>query len=210
MEVGIGRRVLLVGVGLAALLPSVVHARDTEDPSTPIRALNTALLAASRAEGRGALPKRIAIIAPAVDQAFDLLTVLRNSVGPRWDGIPSDDRNRLMVSFRRYTICSFAANFDQGAAERFQIDDKPRVLSPTQVVVRSLLVPPSGARIELSYVMRQGSDGWKAVDVLAEGAVSRVAVQRSDFRGLLASGGVAALIGSLERKIADLTDGALA
>jgi phospholipid transport system substrate-binding protein len=210
MKVGIGRRFLMVGVGLATLAPSGGHARDTEDPSTPIRALNTALLEASRAEGRGALPRRFATIAPAVDQAFDLLTVLRNSVGPRWDGMPGDDRNRLMASFRRYTICSFAANFDHLSTERFQVDDKPRVLSPTQVVVRSLLVPPSGAPIELSYVMRQGSDGWKAVDVLAEGAVSRVAVQRSDFRGLLANGGVTALIASLERKIADLTDGALA
>ncbi|MEA2772505.1 MAG: phospholipid transport system substrate-binding protein, partial [Acetobacteraceae bacterium] len=76
-----------------------------------------------------------------------------------------------------------------------------------QVVVRNSLVPASGSPVELNYVMQQTQAGWKAVDVLADGAISRVAVQRSDFRGLLANGGVAALISSLERKVADLWGG---
>ena len=64
--------------------------------------------------------------------------------------------------------------------------------------------------VELGYLMQQTPAGWKAVDVLADGSISRVAVQRSDFRGLLASGGVSALLASLERKVADLSNGAMA
>jgi len=45
---------------------------------------------------------------------------------------------------------------------------------------------------------------WKAVDVLAGGSISRVAVQRSDFRSVLASGGVPALTSSLQHKAANL------
>ena len=37
----------------------------------------------------------------------------------------------------------------------------------------------------LDYVMRQGEKGRRAVDVLLDGSISRVAVQRSDFRSLL-------------------------
>ena len=58
--------------------------------------------------------------------------------------------------------------------------------------------------------MRQTPSGWKAVDVLADGAISRVAVQRSDFRTVLAGGGGAALVAKLERKVADLSGGRLA
>ena len=58
--------------------------------------------------------------------------------------------------------------------------------------------------------MRQTAAGWKAIDVLANGAISRVAVQRSDFRSLLSQGGGPALVGSLQRKVADLSSGALA
>jgi phospholipid transport system substrate-binding protein len=58
--------------------------------------------------------------------------------------------------------------------------------------------------------MKKTPFGWKIVDVLAGGSISRVAVQRSDFRGLLASGGGDALLASLQRKTADLSGGNLA
>jgi phospholipid transport system substrate-binding protein len=58
--------------------------------------------------------------------------------------------------------------------------------------------------VKLSYVMRQTPAGWKAVDVLADGSISRVAVQRSDFRALLANGGSPALVASLEQKVSEL------
>ena len=46
--------------------------------------------------------------------------------------------------------------------------------------------------------------------VLSDGSISQVAVQRSDFRGLIASGGAPALQAGLERKVANLSNGALA
>ena len=61
---------------------------------------------------------------------------------------------------------------------------------------------------ELDYVMRQSSSAWQAVDVLADGSISRVAVQRSDFRRLVARGGGQGLIDSLNQKTADLSGGA--
>ena len=59
--------------------------------------------------------------------------------------------------------------------------------------------------IRLDYVMHQGPAGWQVVDVLTDGAISRVAVQRSDFRNLLMSGGVPALTAELSRKTANVT-----
>jgi phospholipid transport system substrate-binding protein len=53
--------------------------------------------------------------------------------------------------------------------------------------------------------MHQGPARWQVVDVLTDGAISRVAVQRSDFRSLLMSGGVLALTAELSRKTANLT-----
>jgi phospholipid transport system substrate-binding protein len=57
--------------------------------------------------------------------------------------------------------------------------------------------------------MRQSKGGaWQVVDVLADGSISRVAVQRSDFRHLLARGGPQALAESLRNKSANLSEGA--
>jgi phospholipid transport system substrate-binding protein len=203
---------LLIGTIIAASLPAGAFAQATgaADPRVPAETLNAALLAAMKAGPRSSVAQRFAIVAPAVDQAFDLRTVLKNSVGLRWASMPDDEKSRLLATFRRYTIFNYVANFEGWSGQGFRIDPEPRVLSPTQVVVRNWLVPASGSPVELSYVMQQTPAGWKAVDVLADGSISRVAVQRSDFRSLLANGGVDALVSSLERKVADLSGGTLA
>jgi phospholipid transport system substrate-binding protein len=59
----------------------------------------------------------------------------------------------------------------------------------------------------MDYVMRDDTGIWRAVDVLLEGSISRVAVQRSDFRRLLNRGGATALAQSLRSKSANLSDG---
>jgi phospholipid transport system substrate-binding protein len=78
------------------------------------------------------------------------------------------------------------------------------------VGVQSRIVPISGEATELGYVMQQTGADWKVVDVLAAGSISRVAVQRSDFRRVLSNGGGDALVASLQRKITDLSGGTLA
>ena len=78
------------------------------------------------------------------------------------------------------------------------------------VVVRTQIVRPSKSPVEFDYVMRQTAAGWKTVDVLSDGTISQVTAQRSDFRGLLANGGAAALRAGLERKVATLSSGAIA
>jgi phospholipid transport system substrate-binding protein len=75
-----------------------------------------------------------------------------------------------------------------------------------QIVV-TRITPRSRDSHEIDYVMRDTPSGWRAVDVLADGAVSRVAVQRSDFRRLLSRGGVPALANSLASKSLHLSDG---
>ena len=57
--------------------------------------------------------------------------------------------------------------------------------------------------------MRQEGGGWKVVDVLAEGSISRVAAQRSEMRSVLADGGGAGLLVSLRQKTAELSGGIL-
>jgi phospholipid transport system substrate-binding protein len=213
-DMAIQRRALLTRLLAGAIMtPLAVRARaqvaGDAGPKVVAETMNAALLAAMKAGARTSVAQRFAIIAPAVDQAFDLQTVLKNSVGLHWSGLPDEEKARLLATFRRYTIMNYVANFDSWAGQSFRVGADPRVLSPTLIVVGNSLIRVSGSPVELSYVMQQTQAGWKVVDVLADGSISRVAVQRSDFRGLLANGGVAALVSSLERKVADLSGGTL-
>jgi phospholipid transport system substrate-binding protein len=212
----LGRRGLL-GLAIPALVAATgwrtAHA-DTGPGSSPaaapIQNLDAALLAAMKAGQGTAFAQRYAALEPVVEQTFDLSAVLAASIGLGWAGLPSDQKAQLLGVFRRYTVASYAANFDNYAGQTFQVAPAVRNVGNGEVVVATTIVAADGSSNKLDYVMRNTASGWKAVDVLADGSISRVAVQRSDFRHLLNNGGTPALMAGLQQKVASLSGGMLA
>jgi len=208
---GLRRRAVFALMMLTALpLVRPALADTAPDATGTVNRFNVALLAAMKAGGRTDFSRRFEMLAPAVDQAFDLPAVLSASVGLEWASLSQQQQSRLLDAFRRYTIASYVANFDNYAGQSFTVLPDMRSLGADRVVVKSRIAPANGDATELDYVMKQTSSGWKVVDVLAAGSISRVAVQRSDFRHLLSKGGGDALVASLQRKASDLSGGALA
>jgi phospholipid transport system substrate-binding protein len=208
---GLSRRWLL-GMVVVAAMPfgGTAHADTAPAGATAtITNFNSALLSAMKAGGRTDFNRRFQTLAPAVDQAFDLPAVLAVSVGSSWATLPPDQQTKLLAAFRRYTVASYVANFDSYAGQSFSVSPAARDLGDGRLVVQSRITPVNGDATQLDYVMKQTAVGWKVVDVLAAGSISRVAVQRSDFRHLLSNGGGDALLSSLQRKISDLSGGAL-
>jgi phospholipid transport system substrate-binding protein len=207
---GFARRSLLGMVVIAAAPLSWRALAETApaDATTTIKRFNGALLAAMKSGGRTDFSRRFQTLAPEVDQAFDLSAVLSVSVGPSWASLSPDQQSRLLDAFRRYTVASYVANFDSYAGQHFTVSPDTRSLGVNRVVVQSRIVKISGDPTELDYVMKRTPLGWKVVDVLAGGSISRVAVQRSDFRRILSHGGDA-LLASLQRKTSDLSGGRL-
>jgi phospholipid transport system substrate-binding protein len=195
-----GRRgfgLLLAGALLAGVRPSV--AADLPAPARPIAALNAALLAAMKAGPTEAFAARAQTLKPVVERTFDLPAILRASIGARWAGFSAVAQGALLQAFTDFTVASWAANFDTYDGERFEVLPEMRQVGADQVV-ESQIVPRQGAPTRLDYVMRETDGAWKAVDVLVDGAISRVATQRSDFRSLLTSGDPTPLLDMLRRK----------
>jgi phospholipid transport system substrate-binding protein len=204
----IDRRMLLGATLLAAGgLPLTARAVDAAAVVAPVQQLCDGLLAVMHAGRTVAFEKRFDQLAPAVENAFDLETILQVSVGPFWAALPADQKSMLQVAFRRYTVASYVNSFDNYTGQRFEVSPQLRDLPNGQQEVTTRIVPRNGESHVLNYVMRQNPQGWRAVDVLLDGTISRVAVQRSDFRGLLSHGGAAALAKSLQQKTADLSAG---
>ncbi len=212
---GLGRRSLLGLAMLAAAAPLLVSGAHADtapaaDAAATIRRLNDALLAAMKAGKQTSFQARYQMLAPAVEQAFDLPAVLAVSVGPRWSSLPAAQQDSLLTAFRRYTVASYVANFNSYDGQTFSVSPDVRSLGDGEVVVQSHIASNGGDATDLGYVMKQTADGWKVVDVLADGTISRVAVQRSDFRSVLSSGGGQALLARLQAKTSDLSGGTLA
>ena len=175
----------------------------------PIERLDGALLVAMKAGDRTSFTERYRALAPVVEQVFNLDAVLAASVGLSWATLPEAQKADLATAFRRYTISSYVSNFNSYNGQSFQVLPSVRAVATGEVVVQTQLVQVNDSPVELSYVVRIGPAGWQVVDVLTNGSISRVAVQRSDFHELLIAGGVPALTAGLGRKVASLSGGML-
>ena len=194
---------------IAALLllvaGSSAHAQGT-DPAAPVKMLDDALVTAMKT-GHAPFASRYQALAAAVDHAFDLPQVLKTVVGLRWASIPPDTQAKLLATFRAYTISSYASNFDSDSGASIQLLPGVRSVGADQVVSTQIM-PKTGETTRIDYVMRRGAGGWRAIDVLEQGTISQAAVQRSDFRVLLASG-PDKLIASLQGKIDTMSGGTI-
>ena len=206
------RRSLLefVLIAVAPLSRRALAETAPADATAVIKHFNEALLVAMQTGGETNFIQRFEALAPEVDQVFDLALVLAVSVGPGWVNFSPEQQGRLLDAFRRYTVSSYLANFNSFAGQSFIVSSDTRILASDRVMVPSRIVPIQGSATELDYVMNRAPAGWKVVDVLAAGSISRVAVQRSDFRHILSDGGGDALLASFKRKTADLSGGTLA
>jgi len=191
---------------LAALAPLAARAADP-DATAPIQGLVQAL---TTIMGQGpAVPfaQRYAEMAQAVEGAFDLGTILRNSVGLEWPSLAPADQQKLLDVFTKFTVATYVANFASNDGTRIEMLPGGRTISADEVV-QTRILPANGNPVPVDYVMRRTAAGWRAVDVLLNGSISQVAVYRSDWRSSLTTG-AGPLIANLQRKVADLSGGAL-
>ena len=148
----------------------------------------------------GSFAQRAQLLAPAIDQAFNLQVVLQNSLGLRYRTLPETQKQQLLDQFRQFTIARYVSNFAPGGTDRFQVDPvaTPSPVAGDQIVHTRIVA--GGSSTTVDYVMRRGSAGWQVVDVLLNGNISQVAVQRADFGSSLTSGDATPLIDSLKKK----------
>jgi phospholipid transport system substrate-binding protein len=208
----VGRRGFL-GIATAALVaagswsPAGAQTANDAGAIAPIQRLNAALLATMQSGSDTPFARRFVSLAPVIERTFDLDAILAASAGLRWSELPDGQKAQVGAAFYRYTVANYASNFDRYDGQTFQVSPDVREAGNGDVVVRTRTHREGRFLHPLEYVMRDGQSGWKVVDVLAGGAISRVAVQRSDFRTLLASGGAPALTVALQNKAANLSAG---
>jgi len=203
------RRVLLrLMLVIIAVAVGCRRAAIASEITAPVEQLHAGLISIMKAGKTASFRQRYETIAPVIGRTFDLEAILRQVVGPRWPSLPADQQAALAYAFRRYTIASYVANFDSYSGQRFDTAPVVRAVGNDRVVETRFASP--GDRVHaMDYVMRQEGGGWKVIDVLAEGSISRVASQRSEMRSLLADGGGPGLLVSLRQKTAELSGGIL-
>lgn len=208
----ITRRAALIG--LALLRTRQLNAAELTGPALSVKHFNDGLQRVMRAGRTAPFADRVRMLTPIVEQVFDLPLILRRSVGSHWSKFSDAAKADLLAAFEGFTVATWVANFDNFEDEVFEISPDLRQVGQ-EMVVQTRIVPKSGDPTRLDYVMREvgresaGAPGvWRAVDILLNGTISRVAVQRSDFRAIVDAGDPGALIILLRNKTAMLVAGA--
>jgi len=140
---------------------------------------------------------------PAVEQAFDIGTMVKFAVGPDWASASPDDQKSLAEAFARMTAAQYAGNFDSFNGEKFVVDPNVQVRGTDHYVSSKLVTKDQS--VVFIYRVRQFGSSWKIIDILLDGSISQLNVYRSDFAATIKAGGAAALV----KKIDELSNKAL-
>ncbi len=202
----LSRRMFVLPMLLALAVPAL--AQSASSVTTPVAALNAGLLRVMQEGKDTPFEARMEILTPIVKSSFDLPLILRNSIGGRYVNFPAQEKAQLLESFTQFTVASYVANFDSFSGERFEILPGLRQVGTDTVVPTRILSGGSAEAAKLDYVVHSTSAGYQISDVLLDGSISRVAVQRSDFRSLVANGDAGRLITMLRGKVTSFANGA--
>ena len=180
---------LLIATLLWLALPTFAMAQS---PTDRVNALNQGILALMKsAEQKVPARSRLEQFEPVVRENYDLETSLRVAA-PDYDRAPTDQQKALLEAFARRSAAQYVQRFTGYSGESFEIvGDRPGPRGTTLVETR--LIRPTDNPVTLTYVLRQRDGEWGIVDVLLDGNISQLAVQRSDYANALRNGGIPAL-----------------
>jgi phospholipid transport system substrate-binding protein len=147
---------------------------------------------------------RVKALDPELRRDYDLPAMTRLIVGPAWRSMNPEQQQELIAAFSDYSVAVYASRFKDYSGERFVVDPATAKLPSGDVIVHTKLLPHAGDPVELDYLMRESSEGWRIIDVLLNGTISELAERRSEYAAALREGGASGLIRLLRDKAAQL------
>jgi phospholipid transport system substrate-binding protein len=195
-------RPAVLAAALICATPAAAFAQAADPAAVQIDSFDNALLGVMKQAKSLGVQGRYRELEPVITRTFDLPTMTRFAVGPKWATVSPADQAALTKAFSRLAVSFFAKNFDDYSGQSFKVDTDVPTRGPDKLV-RTHIVSPHDKTEDLTYRMRQAADGrWKVIDVYYKSSISQLATWRSDFASTMNSGGGAALV----TKINELAD----
>ena len=191
-------RCLILVLVLSVLGAPDLRAQDI-GPRAVVSAFQDTLLATMKEAGLLGFDGRYQRLQPAMESAFDLEQMTRIVVGGRWAKLSETERRQVVELFRRFSVSTYASEFDGYGGEQFEIGDD-HTQPGLGTVVETRIVFKKDKPVSLNYLLRQTSEGWKIVDVYLDGTISELARRRAEFASIISSQGVDGLIALLKKK----------
>lgn len=192
----------LLVAGLSGTVSAAAPAAEApKDATARVEAFNATLLDVMKNAKTLGYEGRRDELAPKLESLFHLPVMARIAVGSHWSALTPAQQQTLTDAFTRMTIATYANRFNGWSGEKFEMRGIDPVRDKT-VLVKTALIRPDEEPVEINYLMREFSDGWRVIDVYLKQAYSELATRRSEYSSILARRGFEALVREIEAKIA--------
>ena len=205
-------------LGIAALFGAGVPAQQSAPDAEPAtgsahRGVAAAVAAVQRlqdalVEGSGNpdVHERFAALRGEITATHDLAYIGELMIRRQWRDFSEQQRSEFLSSFVNLSVMSYAARFVDVAADSFEMHGAEEI-GNGRIQVRSSIARADGGAVPLDYVLQDGPEGWRIVNVIADG-VSDIALKRAEYRALLEESGFDGLVAELQKQTENLAESA--
>jgi phospholipid transport system substrate-binding protein len=189
----------------SALVPLILgvarssSAAPADDAATMLRSsIDEILSIAYSGHGNENLPARVR---PSLEKSFALDLVTRQAMGPGWRQFSAAEQKRITDLFSELLIRTYSARVVGTERPKITYGSPVELASDRREIPTRVITSTSNDPIAVVYRLIKLPAGWRVYDVLIEG-VSFVANYRAQFDEIIQKGGAAAVIRTLETKLA--------
>lgn len=148
---------------------------------------------------------RNAAFTPLIESTHDLAAMARLTIKAHWNKLTDEQRAEFSSAFADLSIATYSARFRDLSDIRFRHRNE-RALPRDRAEVQTELVEADGTIVALNYLLHEAADGWRIINVLADG-VSDLALKRTQYQRVLKTQDFAALLRYIREQRDDLLSG---
>ncbi len=201
---------LVKGLSLAGLMVFALMSEAFATPATDaIDEFHANLLETMKNAESWGYQKRREFLSGPVAETFNAdLMVRLASTKVYWSKFTPEEQAELGRAFLEFTLSNYASRFKGFSGQEFvTLEEAP--MRGTRVLVKTKLINGE-EEIHLDYVMYPDADGsYRVIDVFQRGAVSELAIRKSEFSPILRDQGFTGLLSLLKQMVDKLEQEAL-
>lgn len=201
MTVSLSRRLMIVGMALALVLPAGAAFAQKRDEAAVGFVQKMGDVALTELTGKNISAKeREARVRELLRKNFDVNAIGRFALGKHWNTANEAQRKEYLSLFEDMIVRTYAQRFGEYAGQQFKVSSA-KAISDRDSIVSSQVVQKDGPPVAVDWRVRNNGGNLKVIDVFIEN-VSMAITQRSDFDAVIQRGGgkVEALLESLRQR----------
>ncbi len=200
MTFALSRRVLMLGLAFALLLPAASAMAQKSDAAASkfIQKMGDVALT-SLTDKDLASKEREKRVRDLLRQNFDVEAIGKFALGGHWRTITPAQRSEYLKLFEDMIVSTYAQRFGEYSGQQFKVGSTKPTTRKGDSIVNSQVIQKDGPPLNIEWRVRENAGQFKVIDVFIEN-VSMAITQRSDFDAVVQRGGIDGLLKTLRER----------